>query len=120
MPGQAGGSHQVQAKFHIPNGWGKSGPGQFTLGDFKKAHAFWEEQLSHGHQPWRLEPASVAAACLWDFGIHDGGNDSDLANRLKVVKPGEVFRISIGSSTYTVTIKTERRIPIAVQVTVEK
>ena len=92
---------------------------KFMLRDVDRERKSFETELNAGHQPWRLEPINVAAACLWNFGIQDGSSVFEFAKRMVVVKPGEQYALSAGPRTYTVSIETQRNIPIAVSLAIK-
>ena len=85
----------IQVKFQVPKDWKEINNTTYVLKDFDKTLSYWEKELSSGHQPWRLEPANVAAACLWDFGINDGSTIDDFADRLKMLEDGDIYSLKI-------------------------
>ena len=117
--GQVQALSPIKVEMRTPKGWEKSGSMDFVLRDFDQKLRSLENELNAGHQPWRLEPINAAAACLWDFGIQDGSTAFEFAKRLVVVKPGEQYALSVGPRIYTVSIRTRRRIPIAVKLAIQ-
>ena len=118
--GHAQGPSVPKAELQIPKGWERSSPTRFTLKDFETAFRHWQKELDSGHQPWRMEPANAAAACLLDFGIQDSSDVLYLAQRLVVVQPGKQYRITLAATTYIISIKVKHRIPIAYKLSVQK
>ena len=109
----------IRVEIRTPKGWEKSGSTGFVIRDFDQELRSLENELKAGHQPWRLDPLNAAASCLWNFGIQDGTAIFEFAKRLVVVKPGEQYAVSVGSKTYTVSIRTQHSIPIAFELAIK-
>ena len=119
MQGQGTPLPAIQVSFQIPKGWRKSSSSLFRLSNPDQQSRYWESELTSGHQPWRMDPLNVAAACLWDFGIQDGSTIEMFAHRLVVQKPNKEYSLSVGSQTFIVSVQTRHRVPIAYRFTVQ-
>lgn len=92
----------------------------YTLQNFSKTSRYWKKVLSSGRQPWRFGPANVAGACLWDFGIQDGTDIYEFADRLTTIDDGKIYSLKTSQQTFVVYIKTEKQIPIAYKLEIKK
>jgi hypothetical protein len=110
----------IKQIFEVPKGWQMVNSSTYILKDFEKTVNYWEKELSFGHQPWRLEPANVAAACLLDFGIRNGSVIDDFAARLTVIEYGKIYSLKVNQQTFMVYIKTKKKIPIAYKLEIKK
>jgi hypothetical protein len=114
-------SSAIQVKFKVPKDWKMMNSTTYVLKDFDKTLNYWEKELSSGHQPWRLEPSNVAAACLWDFGVKDESSVvDDFASRLTIIEAGKVYSLKTDQQTFVVYIKTEKKTPIAYKLEIKK
>jgi hypothetical protein len=110
----------MQIKFEVPKDWKMVDSTTYILQDFNKTFNFSKKELLSGRQPWRLQPANVAAACLWDFGISDGSIIDDFADRLAIIEDGKIYSLKTDQQTFTVHIKTEDKTPIAYKFEIKK
>ena len=120
LNGQAPIPPHANINFHVPVDWKKAGATEFILRDFDRNSREAEKSMSQGYQPWRLDPANVAAACMMGFGAEGFADVFELADCLKVVKPKEEFALSIASRTLVVCLKYRKQVPIAYRVHVEQ
>jgi hypothetical protein len=110
----------IQIKFEVPKDWKMVDSNTYILQDFNKTINYWKKELSSGHQPWRLQPANVAAACLLDFGISDGSIIDDFADRLTIIEDRKIYSLKTDQQTFTVHIKIEDKTPIAYRLEIKK
>jgi hypothetical protein len=104
----------ISVNFRIPENWKKINDNLFILKDFNETFTQWNKILSKGHQPWRLEPINIAAACLWDFGIKDNSDDIfKFADRLTEIKENKLFMLKDGKNKYLIYVRVKKTIPIA-------
>ena len=105
---------EITCNFKIPSEWRKVNNNLYTLRHFGKTLKEWDKFLSEGHQPWRLEPMNVAAACLWEFGIDDNSHDIfKFADRLTEIKENRLYMLKAGTRSYYVYVRMSKAIPIA-------
>ena len=110
----------VKVHFHIPKGWRRIGPSEVIHKNIAHEAKVVEKFVAQGHQPWRLDPASVAAICLVEFGIEGFPDAADMTEYLQPSKSGSEFGMTADSKTYIVSIKYVRQIPIAQSLRVAK
>ena len=114
--------HAGDQKFptKTPSGWVEISSGVFKLEHPERVREQSSAILAGGHQPWRLEPANIAAECLQAFGI-DGPHDFiAFGAMLHPVQAHSIFQLQRPGLTYTVHIDNQSKVPVATKFIVTK
>ncbi len=103
----------IEVNFHVPRNWRKVNDSVFVRTNYAQELARMSTALSEGHQPWRFEPANVAAACMWEFGITDSSTVLDFAERLTEIRHNEIYSVTTSSAEYIVHTRTKKKTLVA-------